>query len=44
MGESNLELICPKGNEGLERFLEKRARGFTTSPSRSRASKTRSRS
>jgi methylmalonyl-CoA/ethylmalonyl-CoA epimerase len=28
IGESNLELISPKGNEGLERFLEKRGPGL----------------
>lgn len=28
IGESNLELISPKGNEGLARFLEKRGPGL----------------
>lgn len=28
IGESSLELISPKGNEGLERFLEKRGPGI----------------
>jgi methylmalonyl-CoA/ethylmalonyl-CoA epimerase len=28
IGDSNIELISPKGNEGLERFLEKRGPGL----------------
>ena len=28
IGESNIELISPKGNEGLEKFLEKRGPGL----------------
>jgi methylmalonyl-CoA/ethylmalonyl-CoA epimerase len=28
LGETSLELISPKGNEGLERFLEKRGPGL----------------
>ena len=28
IGESNLELISPKGNDGLEKFLEKRGPGL----------------
>lgn len=28
IGESNLELISPKGNEGLQKFLEKRGPGL----------------
>ncbi|MBK6696823.1 MAG: methylmalonyl-CoA epimerase [Myxococcales bacterium] len=28
IGESNLELISPRGNEGLEKFLEKRGPGL----------------
>jgi methylmalonyl-CoA/ethylmalonyl-CoA epimerase len=28
IGESNLELIAPRGNEGLARFLEKRGPGI----------------
>jgi len=28
IGESNLELIQPKGNDGLERFLQKRGPGL----------------
>ena len=28
IGETSLELISPKGNEGLERFLEKRGPGL----------------
>ncbi|MBX3185608.1 MAG: methylmalonyl-CoA epimerase [Labilithrix sp.] len=28
VGETSLELISPKGNEGLERFLEKRGPGL----------------
>lgn len=28
IGESNVELIAPKGNEGLDKFLEKRGPGL----------------
>ena len=28
MGESSIELIAPRGNEGLARFLEKRGPGL----------------
>ncbi len=28
LGDSNIELICPKGNDGLARFLEKRGPGI----------------
>ncbi len=28
IGESNIELIAPKGNDGLEKFLEKRGPGL----------------
>ncbi len=28
IGESNIELISPKGNDGLEKFLEKRGPGL----------------
>jgi methylmalonyl-CoA/ethylmalonyl-CoA epimerase len=28
IGESNVELIAPKGNDGLEKFLEKRGPGL----------------
>jgi methylmalonyl-CoA/ethylmalonyl-CoA epimerase len=28
IGETNLELVAPKGNEGLERFLERRGTGL----------------
>jgi methylmalonyl-CoA/ethylmalonyl-CoA epimerase len=28
VGDGNIELIAPKGNEGLERFLEKRGPGL----------------
>lgn len=28
VGESNVELIAPRGNEGLERFLERRGPGL----------------
>lgn len=28
IGESNVELIAPRGNEGLEKFLEKRGPGL----------------
>ncbi len=27
-GETSIELICPKGNEGLDKFLEKRGPGL----------------
>jgi methylmalonyl-CoA/ethylmalonyl-CoA epimerase len=28
IGDSNIELICPKGNEGLQKFLDKRGQGI----------------